>query len=142
MEFFCIVAINTTATTVTTVLASSKGKSLTFAPMPHRRLITADHFEMLEYPFITLNQLPSGFIQHLGKILFLFLYRKWFVCKLRVFSIFYNGFELGGTVSARSVKLLERISNLDEPESRGKSTCFILNWFLVFYCNFIDVLLY
>ncbi|CAG7826260.1 unnamed protein product [Allacma fusca] len=82
--------ITANTTTVTTVLASgTHGKTLTFAPMPPRRLITTDHFEMLEYPFITLNQLPPGFIQHLG-----------------------------GTVSARSVKLLERITNLDEPESR------------------------
>jgi hypothetical protein len=66
--FFFSSAISTNATTVTTILASSShGKTLTFAPIPHRRLISADHFEMLEYPFITLNQLPAGFIQHLGK---------------------------------------------------------------------------
>ncbi|XP_006619620.1 C2 domain-containing protein 5 isoform X4 [Apis dorsata] len=53
------------------------------------RTMNQDAFEMLEYPFITMQQYPSGFILHIG-----------------------------GLVSSRSVKLLERISNLEEPESR------------------------
>ncbi|XP_012277373.1 uncharacterized protein LOC105698056 isoform X2 [Orussus abietinus] len=53
------------------------------------RTMNQDILEMLEYPFITMQQYPPGFILHLG-----------------------------GLVSARSVKLLERISNLEEPESR------------------------
>ncbi|XP_017760711.1 PREDICTED: C2 domain-containing protein 5 [Eufriesea mexicana] len=53
------------------------------------RTMNRDAFEMLEYPFITMQQYPPGFILHIG-----------------------------GLVSSRSVKLLERISNLEEPESR------------------------
>ncbi|XP_053999142.1 C2 domain-containing protein 5 isoform X3 [Hylaeus anthracinus] len=53
------------------------------------RTMNQDAFEMLEYPFITMQQYPAGFILHIG-----------------------------GLVSSRSVKLLERISNLEEPESR------------------------
>lgn len=51
--------------------------------------INFENLEMLEFPFITISQFPLGFI-----------------------------FYLGGTVTARSVKLLERVSNLDEPETR------------------------
>nr|XP_022914796.1 C2 domain-containing protein 5 isoform X1 [Onthophagus taurus]XP_022914797.1 C2 domain-containing protein 5 isoform X1 [Onthophagus taurus] len=52
---------------------------------------TAPHenFEYLEYPFLTMASYPPGFICYLG-----------------------------GVVCARSVKLLERITNLEEPESR------------------------
>ncbi|XP_078046490.1 uncharacterized protein LOC144474946 isoform X1 [Augochlora pura] len=53
------------------------------------RTMNQDAFEMLEYPFLTMQQYPPGFILHFG-----------------------------GLVSSRSVKLLERISNLEEPESR------------------------
>ncbi|XP_076669957.1 C2 domain-containing protein 5 isoform X2 [Andrena cerasifolii] len=53
------------------------------------RTMNQDAFEMLEYPFITMQVYPPGFILHIG-----------------------------GLVSSRSVKLLERISNLEEPESR------------------------
>ncbi|XP_076632972.1 C2 domain-containing protein 5 isoform X3 [Colletes latitarsis] len=53
------------------------------------RTMNQDAFEMLEYPFITMQHYPAGFILHIG-----------------------------GLVSSRSVKLLERISNLEEPESR------------------------
>lgn len=53
------------------------------------RTMNQDAFDMLEYPFITMQQYPPGFILHIG-----------------------------GLVSSRSVKLLERISNLEEPESR------------------------
>ncbi|XP_046986821.1 C2 domain-containing protein 5 isoform X3 [Schistocerca americana] len=54
-----------------------------------RPTVNQDNMEMLEYPFLTMRKYGPGFIQHLG-----------------------------GTISARSVKLLERITNLDEPESR------------------------
>ncbi|KAL3290348.1 hypothetical protein HHI36_023691 [Cryptolaemus montrouzieri] len=54
-----------------------------------RSMVHQDNFDMLEYPFLTISKYPSGFIQHLG-----------------------------GAVSARSVKLLERISNFEEPETR------------------------
>ncbi|XP_043252250.1 uncharacterized protein LOC122397259 isoform X1 [Colletes gigas] len=53
------------------------------------RTMNQDAFDMLEYPFITMQHYPAGFILHIG-----------------------------GLVSSRSVKLLERISNLEEPESR------------------------
>lgn len=52
-------------------------------------VMNQDNFEMLEYPFITVSKFPSGFVQ-----------------------------SIGGTVSSRSVKLLERITNLEEPETR------------------------
>lgn len=45
--------------------------------------------DMLEYPFLTLSKYPPGFIRNIG-----------------------------GTVAARSVKLLERVPNPDEPETR------------------------
>lgn len=53
------------------------------------RSMNQDTLEMLEYPFITMQHYPSGFILHIG-----------------------------GLVSSRSVKLIERISNLEEPEGR------------------------
>ncbi|XP_034253610.1 C2 domain-containing protein 5 isoform X1 [Thrips palmi] len=52
-------------------------------------VMNQDNFEMLEYPFITVSKFPPGFVQ-----------------------------SIGGTVSSRSVKLLERITNLEEPETR------------------------
>lgn len=48
-----------------------------------------DSLDMLEYPFLTMTKYPNGFILHLG-----------------------------ATVAARSVKLLERVPNPDEPEVR------------------------
>ncbi|XP_055848018.1 C2 domain-containing protein 5 isoform X3 [Episyrphus balteatus] len=48
-----------------------------------------ENLDMLEYPFLTLTKYPTGFILHLG-----------------------------ATVAARSVKLLERVPNPDEPETR------------------------
>jgi hypothetical protein len=48
-----------------------------------------ENLDMLEYPFITMGKYPNGFILHLG-----------------------------ATVAARSVKLLERVPNPDEPETR------------------------
>lgn len=50
---------------------------------------TTESLEMLEYPFLTMCKFPPGFILHLGS-----------------------------TVAARSVKLLERVPNPDEPEIR------------------------
>ncbi|KRG01645.1 uncharacterized protein Dmoj_GI22687, isoform B [Drosophila mojavensis] len=50
---------------------------------------TTDSLDMLEYPFLTMTKYPTGFILHLG-----------------------------ATVAARSVKLLERVPNPDEPEVR------------------------
>ncbi|XP_059621362.1 C2 domain-containing protein 5 [Phlebotomus argentipes] len=49
----------------------------------------ADNLDMLEYPFLTLDKYPPGFIIHLGS-----------------------------AVCSRSVKLLERVPNPDEPETR------------------------
>ncbi|XP_037041487.1 C2 domain-containing protein 5 isoform X2 [Bradysia coprophila] len=48
-----------------------------------------DNLDMLEYPFLTMSTYPQGFILHLG-----------------------------ATVCSRSVKLLERVPNPDEPETR------------------------
>ncbi|XP_068082905.1 C2 domain-containing protein 5 [Anabrus simplex] len=54
-----------------------------------RPTMNQESIDMLEYPFLTMGKYPPGFIVHLG-----------------------------GTVSSRSVKLLERITNLEEPETR------------------------
>ncbi|XP_044741540.1 C2 domain-containing protein 5 isoform X2 [Chrysoperla carnea] len=73
-----------------------KGNSLSNAERPAvninigpRPTIKPTNWEMLEFPFITMSKFPPNFIRHIG-----------------------------GTVSARSVKLLERISNIEEPETR------------------------
>uniref|UniRef100_A0A1I8P0S9 C2 domain-containing protein n=1 Tax=Stomoxys calcitrans TaxID=35570 RepID=A0A1I8P0S9_STOCA len=50
---------------------------------------TAEGLDMLEYPFLTMTKYPAGLILHIG-----------------------------ATVAARSVKLLERVPNPDEPEIR------------------------
>lgn len=52
-------------------------------------LLMQENVDMLEYPFLTLSKYPTGFVVHLG-----------------------------ATVCARSVKLLERVPNPDEPETR------------------------
>ncbi|XP_058806440.1 C2 domain-containing protein 5 isoform X2 [Phymastichus coffea] len=78
--------------------AASSGNSLTgsdrsmggyLKPAGLVRTMNQEALEMLEYPFITMQQYPPGFV-----------------------------LQIGGFVSARSVKLLERISNLEEPEGR------------------------
>lgn len=51
--------------------------------------LNLENLDMLEYPFLTLSKYPVGFI-----------------------------LQLGSTVCARSVKLLERVPNPDEPETR------------------------
>lgn len=50
---------------------------------------TSEGIDMLEYPFLTMTKYPAGLILHIG-----------------------------ATVAARSVKLLERVPNPDEPEIR------------------------
>ncbi|GLG96182.1 Putative ca2+-dependent phospholipid-binding protein, partial [Gryllus bimaculatus] len=54
-----------------------------------RTALNQESLDMMEYPFLTMTKYPPGFILHIG-----------------------------GLVNSRSVKLLERISNLEEPESR------------------------
>lgn len=51
--------------------------------------LNLENLEVLEYPFLTLSKYPNGFIQ-----------------------------QIGSSVCARSVKLLERVPNPDEPETR------------------------
>ncbi|XP_021704770.1 C2 domain-containing protein 5 [Aedes aegypti] len=51
--------------------------------------LNQDALELLEYPFLTITKVPPGFVLHLG-----------------------------ATVSARSVKLLARVPNPDDPETR------------------------
>lgn len=51
--------------------------------------LNLENLELLEYPFLTLFKYPVGFI-----------------------------LQLGSTVCARSVKLLEKVANPDEPETR------------------------
>ncbi|XP_053697644.1 C2 domain-containing protein 5 isoform X2 [Sabethes cyaneus] len=53
------------------------------------RSLNHDAIDLLEYPFLTITKVPPGFILHIG-----------------------------ATVSARSVKLLARVPNLDDPETR------------------------
>ncbi|XP_060837126.1 C2 domain-containing protein 5 isoform X3 [Rhopalosiphum padi] len=57
--------------------------------MFHRSILSKDTLDAMEYPFLTMTKYPPGFIVHLG-----------------------------GMVNAKSVKLLERMSNMEEPESR------------------------
>uniref|UniRef100_A0A2M4AC52 Putative ca2+-dependent phospholipid-binding protein n=1 Tax=Anopheles triannulatus TaxID=58253 RepID=A0A2M4AC52_9DIPT len=52
-------------------------------------IMNYDMLEMLEYPFFTMTKYPAGIIRHIG-----------------------------ATVTARSVKLLERVPNPNEPETR------------------------
>ncbi|KAJ9600683.1 hypothetical protein L9F63_026180, partial [Diploptera punctata] len=59
------------------------------SPTVVRPAMNQESLDMMEYPFLTMSKYPPGFILHLG-----------------------------GTVSSRSVKLLERITNLEEPETR------------------------
>ncbi|XP_039297495.1 C2 domain-containing protein 5 isoform X4 [Nilaparvata lugens] len=54
-----------------------------------RATILKEHLEMLEYPFFTMSKYPPGFIIHIG-----------------------------GMVGARSVKLIERMNNMEEPVCR------------------------
>ncbi|GJQ66805.1 hypothetical protein Trydic_g18573 [Trypoxylus dichotomus] len=69
----------------------SGGTGIYFLRMSNmfRTTVHQENFDIMEYPFLTMSKFPPGFIAYLG-----------------------------GAVSARSVKLLERITNLEEPESR------------------------
>ncbi|KRT84709.1 C2 domain containing protein, partial [Oryctes borbonicus] len=69
----------------------SGGTGIHFLRMSNmlRSTVPQENFDIMEYPFLTMSKFPPGFIAYLG-----------------------------GAVSARSVKLLERITNLEEPESR------------------------
>ncbi|KAK0170071.1 hypothetical protein PV328_010676 [Microctonus aethiopoides] len=68
---------------------SDRSMAAHLRPSTTIRTMNQDAVEMLEYPFITMQQYPPGFILNLG-----------------------------GLVSARSVKLIEKLSNLEEPEGR------------------------
>jgi len=76
-----------------TVAARSAGHRHGIAPpsasTTYAPLSDTTNLEVLEYPFLTMKTYPPGFIVHIG-----------------------------GTVSARSVKLLDRINNSEEPETR------------------------
>ncbi|MPC17141.1 C2 domain-containing protein 5 [Portunus trituberculatus] len=61
----------------------------TMSASHHRPIMTQESFDLLEYPFLTMKSFPPGFILHLG-----------------------------GTVSARSVKLLDRPHPPEEAETR------------------------
>ncbi|XP_023709437.1 C2 domain-containing protein 5 isoform X3 [Cryptotermes secundus] len=69
--------------------SSVMGGHLRQGPAVVRPSMNQESLDMMEYPFLTMSKYPPGFIMHLG-----------------------------GTVSSRSVKLLERITNLEEPETR------------------------
>lgn len=56
---------------------------------PMKTPLNLENLDMLEYPFLTLDKYPVGFI-----------------------------LQLGSTVCSRSVKLLERVPNPEEPETR------------------------
>jgi len=59
------VSIGLLNSSIQAMLASSHGKGPSFAPS-RRPAAGADHFDMLEYPFITISQLPPKFIQRIG----------------------------------------------------------------------------
>jgi uncharacterized protein YbjQ (UPF0145 family) len=69
--------------------SSTVGGHIRQGPSVVRPPMNQESLDMMEYPFLTMSKYPPGFILHLG-----------------------------GTVSSRSVKLLERITNLEEPETR------------------------
>ncbi|KAK2175121.1 hypothetical protein NP493_746g01027 [Ridgeia piscesae] len=69
--------------------SSGSGNAPIKPPMLRAAVPQQQSIEMLEYPFFTFDLFPAGFVVHLG-----------------------------GVVSARSVKLLDRIHNPDEPETR------------------------
>ncbi|XP_065721432.1 C2 domain-containing protein 5 isoform X2 [Drosophila suzukii] len=71
------------------LVAATAMMRLTQPPVGAKPGTAADSIDMLEYPFLTMTKYPTGFILHLG-----------------------------ATVAARSVKLLERVPNPDEPEVR------------------------
>ncbi|XP_017009174.2 C2 domain-containing protein 5 isoform X2 [Drosophila takahashii] len=71
------------------LVAATAMMRLTQPPVGAKPGTAADSLDMLEYPFLTMTKYPTGFILHLG-----------------------------ATVAARSVKLLERVPNPDEPEVR------------------------
>ena len=68
------------------------------------------NLEGLEYPFLTMKTYPPGFIVHLGN--------RRFLCLFFSGGLNFHLCHTGGTVSARSVKLLDRINNSEEPETR------------------------
>ncbi|XP_021942758.1 C2 domain-containing protein 5 isoform X5 [Zootermopsis nevadensis] len=69
--------------------SSTMGVHFRQGPTMARPSLNQESLDMMEYPFLTMSKYPPGFILHLG-----------------------------GTVSSRSVKLLERVTNLEEPETR------------------------
>ncbi|XP_052834703.1 C2 domain-containing protein 5 isoform X2 [Drosophila gunungcola] len=71
------------------LVAATAMMRLTQPPVGAKPGTATDSLDMLEYPFLTMTKYPTGFILHLG-----------------------------ATVAARSVKLLERVPNPDEPEVR------------------------
>lgn len=73
-----------------------------------RSQVHQENFDMLEYPFLTMTKFPPGFVAQIGKT------ENISSSKFKI----HNLNILGGAVSARSVKRLEIISNVDEPESR------------------------
>lgn len=70
--------------------------------------------EILEYPFLTMKTYPPGFILHIGTVI-----KQLYCCLVtEIFAFPYCRYT-GGTVCARSVKLLDRInSSSEEPETR------------------------
>lgn len=67
-----------------------------------RPTLIQDNLEMLEYPFLTMNKFPPGFILHLGEL----------SQSLKLNALKFSGnIKIGATVAARSVKLLERVPN-------------------------------
>lgn len=56
---------------------------------PVKTPLNLENLDMLEYPFLTMSKYPVGFI-----------------------------LQLGSSVSSRSVKLLQRVPNPEEPETR------------------------
>ena len=78
----------TTSTTATTILNITNNNNKSSNIMNKMKL-SPEKLQLLEYPFLTLKTFPTGLIANLG-----------------------------GIVSARSVKLLDQINNPDDPETR------------------------
>lgn len=78
--------------------------------------LNQDNLDMLEYPFLTMSKYPNDFIIHMGNNQNMTYF---FICS-HIISLSYLliAFKKGATVCARSVKLLERVPNPDEPETR------------------------
>ncbi|XP_054270268.1 C2 domain-containing protein 5 isoform X4 [Macrosteles quadrilineatus] len=69
--------------------SSNAGGYRNLQPLSNKLAMKKEPLEVMEFPFLTMMKFPPGFVVHIA-----------------------------GTVTSRSVKLLERVANQEEPESR------------------------